>query len=102
MKVVAREYKMLVRHEAFTDAPAAAKGLWHEVEDTLETVEAVRTRGKLDETESRRIVFLDTPDHTLRRLGLVLRQRAGEEVVDYTLKCRSEDRYFVAGTDMSA
>ena len=62
----------------------------------------VHTRGKLDERETRRIVFLDTPDHTLRRGGLVLRRRAVGESLEYTLKCRSDDRYFAAGTDVAA
>src|SRR5919109_631606 len=62
----------------------------------------VRTKDKLNEKETRSIIFLDTPDHTLRRNGLVLRQRAVDEAVEYTLKCRSEDRYFAAGTDVGA
>jgi hypothetical protein len=56
----------------------------------------------LDEHENRRITFVDTPDHTLRRNGLVLRQRGVDETLEFTLKCRSEDRYFVAGTEVGA
>lgn len=99
MKIESREYKMLIRHEGFFDPREAVSVVWEEIESAVETIAAVRTKGKFDEKESRRIVFLDTPDNTLRRNGLLLRQRTGERV-EYTLKCRSEDRYFAAGTDV--
>lgn len=102
MKVESREYKLLVNHEPFADPAAAVKAVWDEIEEAAKTLPMVQTKGKLDEQETRRIVFLDTPDHTLRRNGLVLRQRAVDESLEYTLKCRSEDRYFAAGTDVGA
>jgi hypothetical protein len=102
MKVGSREYKLLVNHEPFTDPGEAVKAVWDEIEEAARTLPRVRTKGKLDEKETRSIIFLDTPDHTLRQNGLVLRQRAVEEALEYTLKCRSEDRYFAAGTDVRA
>ena len=102
MKVESREYKLLISHEPFADADAALKALWEEIEEAAKTLPMIRIKSKLDEKESRTIVFLDTPDHTLRRHGLVLRRRANDEGVEYTLKCRSEDRYFAAGTDVRA
>jgi hypothetical protein len=102
MKVESREYKLLVNHEPFVDPGAALKALWEEIEEAAQTLPSIRTKGKLDEKETRTILFLDTPAHTLRRHGLVLRQRADGEAVEYTLKCRSEDRYFAAGTDVGA
>lgn len=102
MKVGSREYKLLVNHEPFTDPGEAVKAVWDEIEEAARTLPRVRTKGKLDEKETRSIIFLDTPDHTLRRNGLVLRQRAVKEAPEYTLKCRSEDRYFAAGTDVRA
>jgi hypothetical protein len=102
MKVESREYKLLVNHEPFADPPEAVKAVWDEIEEAAKTLPMVQTKGKLDEHETRRIIFLDTPDHTLRRNGLVLRQRVVDEAQEYTLKCRSEDRYFVAGTNVGA
>lgn len=102
MNVESREYKVLVNHEPFADPAEAVKAVWDEIEEAARTLPMVQTKGKLDEKETRRIIFLDTPDHTLRRNGLVLRQRAIDESLEYTLKCRSEDRYFVAGTDVGA
>jgi len=55
-------------------------------------------QGGLGETESRGITFLGTPDHRLRRNGVVARQRGVDETLDFILKCRAEDRYFVART----
>ena len=102
MKVESREYKLLVNHEPFANPSAAVKAVWDEIDEGAKTLPMVRTKGKLDEKETRSIIFLDTPDHTLRRNGLVLRQRAVDEAVEYTLKCRSENRYFAAGTDVGA
>ncbi|MCU0873355.1 MAG: hypothetical protein MUE50_13525 [Pirellulaceae bacterium] len=102
MKVESREYKLLVNHESFVDAPSAVKAIWDEIEEAVKTLATVRAKSKLDEKEVRRIAFLDTPDHTLRRNGLVFRRRAVDESAEYTLKCRSEDRYLAAGTDVRA
>jgi hypothetical protein len=51
----------------------------------------------------RTILFLDTPDFTLRENGLLLRQRVKRKngKTEYTLKCRTEDRYIAAGKDLS-
>jgi hypothetical protein len=101
MKVESREYKLLINHEPFVAADAAVEAVWGEIEAAVKTLPLVRTKGELTEEESRGVLFLDTPDHTLRRNGLILRRRSGKEV-EFTLKCRSEDRYFAAGTDVSA
>jgi hypothetical protein len=102
MKLVSREYKAMLDHRQFGDRQAAVDAFWPEVEDLATTLPSTRTQGKLDRKEKRTIVFLDTPDLTLRRNGLVLRRRQGDEAPQYTLKCRSEDRYFAAGTDLAA
>lgn len=102
MKVEAREYKLLVEHEPFTDPAKAVEAVWAEIAGTITTLPGVRTKGKLDELETRGNFFLDTPDLTLRRNGLVLRQRGAQDAVEHTLKCRSEDRYFSAGTPVDA
>jgi hypothetical protein len=102
MNVESREYKLLVDHKPFAEPAEALRAIWNEIEEAVNTLETVRTKGKFDESERRNIVFLDTADRTLRRHGLVLRRRAGDDAVEYTLKCRSEDRSFVVGTDVGA
>jgi hypothetical protein len=101
MNVVGREYKTMLDPAGFADPRSAADLFWDELEVAAETP-SVRLKGKFDELEDRRITFLDTPDLTLRRLNLVLRRRAGDGQDEYTLKCRSEDRYEAAGTDVGA
>ncbi|WZO99013.1 CYTH domain-containing protein [Isosphaeraceae bacterium EP7] len=102
MKLISREYKVMLDHRQFDDRQAAADAFWQEVEDLASTTLSIRTQGRFDKREKQTIVFLDTPDLSLRRKGLVLRRRHGDEAPEYTLKCRSEDRYFAAGTDVSA
>jgi hypothetical protein len=99
MKIESREYKLLIDHRPFVATGAAVNGVWAEIEDAARTAPFVIKEG-LKEEDSRTVCFLDTPGHTLRRHGLVLRRRVGAEV-EYTLKCRSEDRYFAAGTDVT-
>lgn len=102
MKVESREYKLLVAHQPFADPRTALEAVWEEIQEAAETLPAIRVKGQLDERESRTVRFLDTAGSALRRQGLVLRQRTNAKTVEYTLKCRSEDRYFAAGTDVSA
>ncbi|MDG3002824.1 hypothetical protein [Paludisphaera mucosa] len=101
MKLAGREYKTMIDHAAFVDPRAAADLFWTELEEAAETPTR-RLKGRFDREEGRRVSFLDTPDLSLRRSNLVLRRRAGEGGDQYTLKCRSEDRYEAAGTDVDA
>jgi hypothetical protein len=102
MNIASREYKLLVSHESFTRPDEARQSVWEQIEEAVQPLPGIETTGDLDEEETRRIVFLDTPEQTLRRNGLVLRQRADDHALEYTLKCRSEDRLFAAGTDVRA
>jgi hypothetical protein len=53
-------------------------------------------------TSKRFVLFLDTPDYTLRANDLLLRQRVKRKKnkTEYTLKCRTEDRYIAAHKDV--
>jgi hypothetical protein len=102
MKVESREYKLLVHHEPFADPGKAARAVWDEIGEAAATLGPLQTKGEFEKKKPRRIIFLDTPDHTLRSNGLVLRQRGIDDEAEFTLKCRSEDRYFAAGADVSA
>ncbi len=102
MKVVSREYKVMLDHQAFAARKEAAELFWKELTDLGKTI-AFKGKGCFDSTKKREVLFLDTPDVTLRRNGLVLRVRENreEESLQYTLKCRSPDRYLAAGVDLS-
>jgi hypothetical protein len=101
LQISSREYKLLVDHRRCDDGDGP-RAIWDEIEFALATVAGVKTKGKLDQAEARRIFFLDTPDHSLRRHGLVLRERSSGDQRELTLKCRGEDRHFVSGTDVAA
>src|SRR5262249_8852874 len=57
-----------------------------------------------DKPQKRFIRFLDTKGNALRGNDLLLRQRVrpNDERTEYTLKCRSEDRYVSAGKNLTA
>jgi hypothetical protein len=101
-RIIAREYKVMIDPTRFGDQDAATKLFWEELVDLART-ESVEANGRVKDVEERRIIFLDTPDQTLRGNNLILRRRrprGGED--EYTLKCRSEDRYVAGGTDVEA
>lgn len=100
MNFDSREYKLLIRHELFVAPAAAVRSLWEDIGEALSTLPRVHPSGEFDKKEVRKVCFLDTPDHTLRHAGLVFRQRVNPDGIEYTLKCRSEDRHFAAGTDV--
>lgn len=100
MKLVSREYKVLLDHEPFVDRGAALRSLREELSGVAKDIGRTVMKGHFDEELERTIVFLDTPDLALRRDGYVFRRRMAGEKAEYTLKCRSEDRYFAAGADL--
>ena len=102
-KVVSREYKFMLDHGAFADRKTAVESFWEELRDLAQSL-GVDAEGQFDSPENRVIVFLDTPDFTVRRNGVIFRRReaVGGGEVEYTLKCRSEDRYIADGIDVKA
>lgn len=100
MTVESREYKLLIDAEPFAAPAKAVAAVWEEIEGEADSLPGVRTKGEFDGKESSRVAFLDTPNRTLRRHGLVLRRRAADGAAAYTLECRSDDRCFAAGTDV--
>ena len=100
MKLVSREYKVMLDHEPFVDRRAALRALRDELDALAGAIGRIAMKGDFDEEVERTIVFLDTPETALRRGGFVLRRRMAGEKAEYTLKCRSEDRYFAAGADL--
>jgi len=104
LKVISREYKVLLDHRLFADRKKAAADFWEELAARADTLAGVESHGEFNKTKKRRIVFLDTSDETILLNGLVFRQRADLEDggVQYTLKCRSPDRYVAAGAKIRA
>lgn len=100
MKIESREYKLLVDHTPFRQPAEAAKAMWEYVRLAAKHLPLVQIKGRLDESPTTTVHFLDTPDFTLRRNGLLLRQRSGQDASEWTLKCRSEDLFMAAGTDV--
>ena len=100
-KISSREYKVMLNQGVFADRKTAVDSFWGELRDLANSLK-VDADGQFDPPEKRTIVFLDTPDFTLRRNGVVFRRREGEDggKVEYTLKCRSEDRYVANGIDL--
>jgi hypothetical protein len=104
MHVTSREYKVIVDSSLFADPGAALSDIVDDIGDLARSL-GLELTGKFDaaDPKERTILFLDTPDFTLRQNGLLLRQRVKRKngATEYTLKCRTEDRYVAAGRDLS-
>jgi hypothetical protein len=99
-KVTSREYKLMLDHGRFARRKKAAAELLREIEDFVKP-QGIKTKGTFDSIASRTILFLDTEDFTLRNSGVVLRRRVEDNGQhQYTLKCRTPDRYLADGVDV--
>jgi hypothetical protein len=101
LPVSRREYKVMLDHQRFADRKRAAKKLGGELRACCSRLK-VSCNGEFDTTDKREIAFLDTANQTIRENYLVFRQRFGVESgeTEYTLKCRSPDRYVAAGANL--
>jgi hypothetical protein len=105
MRVTSREYKVIVDGSLFSDVEAALSEILDDIDHLGQSVDVeVAGNFKVKEPAERSILFLDTSDDTLRENGLLLRQRVKKKSgkTEYTLKCRTEDRYIAEGKDLSA
>lgn len=104
MRVTSREYKVIVDGSLLADVNAALSDILDDIGDLARSV-GLQVTEKFDakDPNERTILFLDTSDYTLRENGLLLRQRVKQKSgkTEYTLKCRTEDRYIAAGKDLS-
>ncbi|MGD9722708.1 MAG: hypothetical protein AB7O59_15350 [Pirellulales bacterium] len=94
-KVSSREYKVMLDHRLLQSRKAAVAELLADLARTGERVGAPLAND-FDVKERRTIEFLDTADCLLRRNSLILRRRLeadGGNDRQFTLKCRSPDRY---------
>lgn len=102
-RVASREYKVIIDAAPFADPAAALAVIRGDVADLAGALgQTLAAEFDAADPKERDVRFLDTPDATLRRNGFLFRQRvkrkSGE--TEYTLKCRSEDRYVAAGRDL--
>lgn len=103
LPVSRREYKAMLDRRRFMDRKRAVKKFWSELCDCCERLK-VNWKGEFNTTDKRAITFLDTASHTIRENYPVFRQRFNVEsgTTEYTLKCRSPDRYVAAGASVRA
>jgi hypothetical protein len=99
-----REYKVMLDHRLFLDRKAAAESFCRELHAVAKRLKKIECDGEFKTMERREITFLDTSDETIRLNRLVFRKRADLEKneTEYTLKCRSPDRYVAAGANVEA
>jgi hypothetical protein len=101
--VTSREYKLMLDQRWFADRKPAIAQFWGELQEFLGSLN-VDAAGEFSAERQRTIWFLDTPDETIRQNGLLLRRRVLRDGsgAEYTLKCRSADRYIAAGSEFEA
>ena len=92
-KVQARIYKVVIDHRKFEDHEAGVRCFWQTLEPLTQEVPGVRAEGYFGEALSRQVEFLDTEEFVLRKEHLILRRRSNEDLTEYTLRCRADDRY---------
>jgi hypothetical protein len=103
-RVTSREYKLILDHRLFSDSKKGAARFIKEVRRCSRGIASVKVQREFDEVKEREIVFLDTPDATVRQNGWVFRRRRDLQkcVTEYTLKCRSPDFYLASEADVVA
>jgi hypothetical protein len=94
----------MLDHRLFADRKKAPATFWEEVSGCCVPMEGAERNGEFGSIKKREIMFLDTRDRTIRQNGFVFRQRIDveREKTEYTLKCRSPDRYVAAGANVDA
>ena len=102
LPVISREYKVMLDHRMFADRKTAAANLCRELHACAKRLKGIECDGEFEKTKKREIVFLDTADETINLNRFVFRQRKDleKDITEYTLKCRSPDRYVAAGADV--
>lgn len=102
--VSSREYKVMLDHRLFVDHKTAAAGFGSALQTVARRLKKTAYRGDFKTDTRRDIVFLDTPDQSVLLNRFVLRKRLdrGADKAEYTLKCRSPDRYVAAGAAVSS
>ena len=101
MKVISREYKIMMDHRLFVDRKSAMIEFLAEIK-ALGLQLGLKTADQVSKPKRREVVFLDTPDFSVYLNGLIFRQRTDLDLklTEYTLKARSPDRYLAASANI--
>lgn len=103
LRISRREYKVMLDQRLFIDRKASVRDFFRELHACARRLKGIEWDGKTKKTKKRELVFLDTPDYTIALNRLIFRKRtelAKPKVTEYTLKCRSPDRYVAAGAEL--
>ncbi|GAA5506169.1 hypothetical protein [Novipirellula caenicola] len=100
--VTSREYKAMLDPCLFNNTRDGFEEIRQDLQRLAKRLDA-KVSKRFDRFDQRKIRFLDTPDFSFRHNQLVLRHRqekgsSGDG--EFTLKCRSSDRYLAAGVDL--
>ena len=103
-KISSREYKVMLDHRLFVERKVAAERFCAELHACAKRFKSVECDKQFTKTKKREIVFLDTRDETIHLNRFVFRQRHDVEknTAEYTLKCRSPDRYVAASANVAS
>ncbi|MBX7169042.1 MAG: hypothetical protein K1X74_22090 [Pirellulales bacterium] len=99
-----REYKCMLDGRLFGEPRPAAAELARNLADAAKSVKQFSWGGGFDSDASERTIeFLDTSDRAIALNDLVFRRRVrlDKQRTEYTLKCRTPDRYVSAGTKIA-
>jgi hypothetical protein len=101
MKVVSREYKIMMDHRLFVDRKPAIMEFLAEIKALASQI-GVNSADQVSKPKRRQVVFLDTPDFSIYLNGLIFRQRTDLDLklTEYTLKSRSPDRYLAGSANI--
>jgi hypothetical protein len=102
-KISRREYKVMLDQRMFVDRKEAVAEMCDDLRNIAKRLKKTEFDGKFEAADRRRLCFLDTPDETINLNRFVFRQRTEQSgKTEYTLKCRSADRYVAAGAKLKA
>jgi hypothetical protein len=108
MKVISREYKLMLRKELFTgdeqQVLRVASAFWHGFTQAINNI-VLDVDGDLQEIADQRIIkFYDTDENLLHSNHYILRERyeIGKDKKEITLKFRHPDRYISQDRNMNA
>ena len=102
LPITSREYKVMLDHRRIANDDSDITSFLNDLGHAAARA-GLAFAGAIESEARRTIQFLDTPDHLLKHNRLILRRRVdeGKKKAQFTLKCRSEDRYLAQGKDLS-
>jgi hypothetical protein len=104
LKISSREYKVVLDHRLFANRKEAAATFANELSACAKRLGPLRFEGRFKTDKRRTIIFLDTCDWSIRLNRFIFRQRydIDDGEFEYTLKCRTPDRYIAANAPVQS